>query len=200
MNKTERLDQLRRELMEAQLLPPCRSKESIVFGEGSPEARLMVVGEAPGQQEEEQGRPFVGRSGQLLRHTLEEAGIAPAEVWISNVVKCRPTIVRGGRIANRAPTASEALPWLPWLMKQIEIIAPAGIVCLGNLAAEAVIHKGFKMTREHGQWYAGPHGAAAVATYHPSYVMRQIGPSAEEVRRQFAADIAAAIARLRLPL
>ncbi len=181
-----------RQKLKTDLLPPCEFAEGLVFGEGRPETRLVLVGEAPGEQEERQGRPFVGRSGQLLRRTLEAAGISPEDVWITNVVKCRPTVVQAGRRSNRAPTWREAQAWLPHLMDELEILRPQAIICLGNLAARALIQKDFKMTEGRGKWHPGPFGSHVLATYHPSYVLRQIGPQAEVVRNQFRDDIAEA--------
>ena len=194
--KAELLEKLWWEMVQGPLLPPCRAKEGIVAGEGSAGARLAIIGEAPGQQEERYGRPFVGRAGHLLRQTLEEVGISPDDVWISNVVKCRPTVSEGGRVANRAPTRAEASRWVPWLTKELDILRPSVILCLGNLAANTLIHKSFKMTEERGKWYPGPFDSVAMATYHPSYVLRQIGPLAEKVRREFDQDFAEVKKRL----
>ncbi|MBI2953738.1 MAG: uracil-DNA glycosylase [Chloroflexi bacterium] len=168
-----------------------------MFGEGQSAARLAIIGEAPGQQEAESGRPFVGRAGQLLRRTLAEAGIPLDQVWISNVVKCRPTAVQAGRVANRAPTTLEASLWTPWLIKELDILRPPLVLALGNLAAGVLIHKGFKMTEERGRWFPGPFASAVLATYHPSYVLRQTGPQGAIVRQRFRADLAAVAARLK---
>lgn len=187
--KAQLLDELWWELMQAPLMPPCRAREGIVAGEGSPHARVALIGEAPGEQEEKQGRPFVGRAGQLLRRTLEEVGISIQDVWISNVVKCRPIDVRGSKVLNRAPTPAEARQWTPWLMRELDILRPRIIVCLGNIAARVLIGKDFKMMEDRGKWYPGPFDSLVLATYHPSFVLRQIGPAAESVRQEFRRDL-----------
>lgn len=196
VRKAELLEKLWWEIVRGPLLSPCRSPDTIVSGEGSAGARLAIIGEAPGQQEEKLGRPFVGRAGQFLRRTLQEVGISPEDVWISNVVKCRPTAVQGGRVVNRAPTQTEAAQWTPWLMRELEILRPSVVVCLGNLSASVLIHKGFKITEKRGKWYPGPYGSLAMATYHPAYVLRQIGPEGEKVRREFKEDFAEVKRRL----
>lgn len=185
------MDRLLRELSEGPTLPPCRSAGRIVPGEGSAESGLVIVGEAPGAQEEKAGRPFVGPAGKLLRSSLQAQGLPPSDVWITNVVKCRPTRAAGGREANRAPTRTEAELWTPWLMREMELLRPKLILCLGNLAADTLIRRGFKMGSEHGRWHDASGGARALATYHPSYVLRQIGPDSARVRDIFLADIAA---------
>lgn len=186
---TEEIQKLLRELRASGAIPPCESSDRLVPGEGSPESGVAIVGEAPGQQEERLGRPFVGQAGRLLRSTLRDQGIDPNSVWITNVVKCRPTRLVGGRRVNRAPTTAEARLWEPWLMREMEIIRPKIILCLGNLAATTLVHKDFKMGTEHGLWFDGPYDSKVLATYHPAYVLRQVGPNATEVRKSFAEDI-----------
>lgn len=183
------LEQLRDEIMGQAMPPPCGSPETLVFGEGNLDAKLALIGEAPGEQEERQRRPFVGRAGQLLRRTLTEAGISPENVWISNLVKCRPTAIQAGKTVNRTPTVSEAKAWLPYLLREIGILQPAVILCLGNLASKALIHKDFKISGDRGQWRQGPIDVIAMGTYHPSYVLRQTAYGSESVRLEFLHDI-----------
>ena len=150
-------------------------QKKLVFGEGNPDAKLVMVGEAPGGEEEKRGRPFVGRAGQLLDQFLEECSFERNELWITNVVKWHPTASADGRQRTRAPNRAEIDLHVGWLMKELEIICPKIILCLGNISAKALIDRRFKMTSEHGQWREGPFGIVAVATFHPAYVLRQIG-------------------------
>ncbi|MBI4319971.1 MAG: uracil-DNA glycosylase [Chloroflexi bacterium] len=191
--KIEALKELRRRMVEGRLLPPCEAPERLVFGEGSPNSRLAIVGEAPGEQEERQGRPFVGQAGQLLRRTLEEVGIDPDAVWITNVVKCRPVSEAGGRRRiNRAPARREGALWEPWLMEELRTLQPVAIVCLGNIAANSLIQKDFRMNRDRGKWFPSAIGVPALATFHPAYVLRQRHPQAQTVRQLFKDDLAEA--------
>ena len=138
--------------------------KQVVFGEGNPEARLMLVGEGPGAREDEQGRPFVGAAGQLLDKILVAAGFTRDEVYITNVVKCRPP-------GNRLPVVSEVTTCRSYLEKQIELIKPDIIVCLGALAAQTLIRPDLKITRERGQWVS-KNGIQLMPTYHPAALLR----------------------------
>ena len=145
----------------------CRLSEgrnTVVFGEGSLDADIMFVGEGPGQREDETARPFVGPAGQLLDRMLGDIGLKRSEVYIANVVKCRPP-------KNRDPLDIEQQACRRWLQRQIELVDPKIIVCLGRIAAKALIDENFKITREHGQWY-DISGRRWMATYHPSALLR----------------------------
>lgn len=135
-----------------------------MFGEGNPHARLMFVGEGPGQQEDIQGRPFVGAAGQLLDRILASVGISRDEVYIANVVKCRPP-------GNRLPTAEEAASCLPHLLEQIRAIKPKIIVCLGALATQTLIDKNARITRVRGTWFKKD-GILYMPTFHPAALLR----------------------------
>ncbi|HHY33325.1 MAG TPA: uracil-DNA glycosylase [Firmicutes bacterium] len=136
----------------------------VVFGEGNPHAKLMFVGEGPGQQEDIQGRPFVGAAGQLLDRILNAVGIRRDEVYIANVVKCRPP-------GNRLPTPDEAEACLPHLRAQIEAIRPKIIVCLGALATQTLIDKRARITRARGNWFEKD-GIMYMPTFHPAALLR----------------------------
>lgn len=136
----------------------------VVFGDGNPAADLMFVGEGPGEQEDLQGRPFVGAAGQLLDKILAAAGIARSEVYIANVVKCRPP-------QNRVPTPEEAAACRPYLERQISLIRPRIIVCLGATAAKHLIDPKISIMRAHGQWYERD-GIAYTVTFHPAALLR----------------------------
>jgi len=163
--------------------------------EGSPAARLALVGEAPGETEERQGRPFIGQAGRLLERELEAVGIARADLWISNVVKCRPTRGEGPRVANRPPTAAEIRAWLPLLEEELGILRPTVILGLGAVAAKALIRPDFIMKRERGQWTEPPAITrfpwlqAISATYHPAYLLRLQGEAREVAMEQFRGDL-----------
>src|SRR5437870_10952087 len=143
-----------------------------VSGSGDPQARLVLIGEAPGETEAREGRPFVGAAGRVLDAALRGAGLSREEIWTTNVVKCRPVLGEGGRLRNRAPTTAEVRLWRPLLEAELRLIAPRVIVCLGAVAAKAVIDPKFTMQRQRGHWFPGHFGAEATATYHPAYLFR----------------------------
>src|SRR6476660_718266 len=156
----------------------CATRTQVVFGEGSPTAKLVIIGEAPGEGEDNSGHPFFGRAGQMLNSILEEAGISRDEVWITNTVKCRPSVQNGKRLANRAPRVPEIQACTIWRAGELDIIKPQIVCCLGAVAAKAIVGRDVKMTVERGQWLpfglpiAGMEQSEILVTYHPSYVMR----------------------------
>ncbi len=180
----------------------CATRTQVVFGEGSPTARLMIIGEAPGADEDKSGHPFWGRAGQVLNSLLETAGLARDQVWITNTVKCRPTQVTGKRISNRAPRVPEIKACAIWRAGELDIIKPRVVVCLGAVAAKAIMGRDVKMTSERGHWFpfpmpiAGMEHAEVTVTYHPSYIMRQEGEAYDRIRAQSDADFAAIAAKL----
>jgi DNA polymerase len=157
----------------------------------------MFVGEAPGAQEDRAGQPFVGPAGRLFDEALAQAGLDRAEVYVTNTVKHRPWLQQGSRQKNRAPKQSEINACRPWLEEELRLVSPALIVCLGAVAAKALLGKDFKLTQQRGQWLDGPGGAAVLATVHPSYVLIQPPESQERVREQFFGDIRAVAQRYR---
>ncbi|AEE95475.1 uracil-DNA glycosylase [Mahella australiensis] len=159
-----KLKPLMEEVANCTKCPLAQSRTHTVFGEGNLNARLMFVGEGPGKDEDLQGRPFVGRAGQLLDNMLEAIGIKRSEVYIANVVKCRPP-------QNRVPTPSEAKACLPYLRNQVAIIKPKIIVCLGATAAKNLIDPDFKITQQRGQWIERK-GYYFIATFHPAAILR----------------------------
>jgi DNA polymerase len=167
-----------------------------VYGEGDACAQLMVVGEGPGETEDELGRPFVGRAGQLLDRMLGAIGLPREEVYICNTVKCRPTLAgpRGPR--NRAPDPEEMANCRPFLDRQIEIIAPEVILALGAPAAKSFLGRDFQITKMRGRWYAGPKGIPLMVTFHPAYILRQTGGEIEAVKRLVWSDLKAVRAKL----
>ena len=139
-------------------------RQHLVFGDGNRQARVMFIGEAPGQQEDATGIPFVGRAGQLLDDMLKVIGLDRTRVYIANIVKCRPP-------GNRDPLVLEQEACIGWLRNQVKLLEPKIIVCLGRVAAARIIREDFKITREHGILF--PRGTyQLMATYHPSFLLR----------------------------
>jgi uracil-DNA glycosylase len=160
----------------------------MVFGEGNPDACLVIIGEAPGRQEEMLGRPFVGRSGQLLDMVLRERKIDRNALWITNIVKWRPQR-QDGSMRTIAPGRDEVNYFLPYLWKELQIIGPSALLCLGNSAARAVMGADFKMLRDHGKPVTIVNGIVAMAAYHPSYLLRWGGLHNSRVWRDWSRDI-----------
>ena len=166
--------------------------EMVVFGEGNPLSQLVLVGEAPGAEEAAAGRPFVGAAGKLLSRMLASLSLAREDLWITNLVKERPTQTVDGRTRNRAPTAAEARADLPFLLEELTVIQPRVVVCLGNTPANSLIHPDFRMLQEHGLWFAHPLGFQITATFHPAFILRQSGPERDRLEDQMLQDLATA--------
>jgi DNA polymerase len=144
----------------------CETRTQTVFGVGNPRARWMFIGEAPGADEDRQGEPFVGRAGQLLNAMLRAIGLAREDVYIANVLKCRPP-------GNRDPRPEEAGQCRGYLDRQIELVAPAIVVAVGRIAAQNLLATDKALARLRGHVHAlGPRGWPLVATYHPAYLLR----------------------------
>jgi uracil-DNA glycosylase family protein len=143
-----------------------------VFGEGAPEAKLMFVGEQPGDAEDLSGHPFVGPAGKLLDRALAEAGIDRAQVYVTNVVKHFKWEPRGKRRIHKKPNAGEVAACRPWLDTEIALVKPRGIVCLGATAAQALLGKQFKVTAHRGEFIKSPLAPIVLATVHPSSLLR----------------------------
>ena len=145
-----------------------KSRTQVVPGDGNPYSPLVFVGEAPGEEEDRQGRPFVGRAGQLLNRLIEDIlGMKREEVYITNVCKCRPP-------GNRKPTPIEMRACFPYLKKEIEVIKPKVICCLGATAGEGILGKRLQITKVRGQIFVYPYNPKikVFLTYHPAYVLR----------------------------
>ena len=145
-------------------------ENALVFGEGPKHAKLMLIGEAPGEQETLQGRPFVGKAGQNLDHFLVLAGLRREEIYITNAVKLRPTKTgKTGRLSNRPPTKDEIALFRPWLLREIAEVAPQMIATLGNVPLRAVTGRSLTIGEVHGQVIdAGETGLPLFALYHPA--------------------------------
>jgi uracil-DNA glycosylase family 4 len=147
------------------------TRNKIVFGDGNAKAELVFVGEGPGHDEDMQGLPFVGRAGKLLTQMIEAMGLERKDVYICNVVKCRPP-------DNRAPEKDEVEQCSPFLLRQIDAIAPKVIVCLGSTAAQTVLETNRGISQFRGQWLEF-RGSKLMATYHPAYLLRNPGAKSE---------------------
>src|SRR5579875_3286421 len=167
-----------------------------VYGEGDACARLMVVGEGPGETEDELGRPFVGAAGKLLERMLAAIGLAREEVYICNTVKCRPTSPGPRGPKNRAPEPQEMANCRQFLDEQIDIIRPQVILAVGAPAAKSFLGNDFQITKMRGRWYPGPNGASLMVSFHPAYVLRQTGGQIDAVKRLVWADLKAVRAKL----
>ncbi len=141
-----------------------KTRHSIVFGDGNPNAQLVFVGEGPGADEDAQGLPFVGRAGKLLTQMIEAMGLQRKDVYICNVVKCRPP-------ENRQPEKDEVAECSPFLLRQIDTIAPKVIVCLGSTAAQTILQTNRGISHFRGEWIEF-RGRKLMATYHPAYLLR----------------------------
>lgn len=185
--KQQALDELAED--HATNCPLCTSKTDInnlVFGEGDPDADLVFVGEGPGADEDRQGRPFVGRAGQLLNKQITAMGLEREQVYIANIVKSRPP-------GNRVPTPEEAEQCMPWLERQMKIIQPKVIVTLGGSAAKYLLEQpNLAITKVRGQWQQW-HGFDLMPTFHPAYLLRQY---TTDNRRKVWSDLQAAMKKL----
>ena len=142
----------------------CRGRMNVVPGEGDPNADLMFIGEGPGAEEDRQGRPFVGRSGELLTKMIHAIGLERSEVYICNVVKCRPP-------ANRDPAPEEAETCLPYLRAQVALVRPKVIALLGRVACQYTLREHISITRDHGRWFERK-GVWMMPTFHPAALLR----------------------------
>jgi DNA polymerase len=158
------LEGVREELGDCQRCALAGSRTHIVFGAGNPSAQLLFVGEAPGAEEDRQGLPFVGRAGQLLTRIIESIGMSREEVYIGNVLKCRPP-------GNRNPEPVEVETCSPFLQKQIEAIQPRVVCCMGTFAAQTVLGMNTPISRLRGKFYEIG-GIRYMATFHPAYLLR----------------------------
>lgn len=191
--KEARVEALRSAAAECTRCSLHATRTQVVFGEGNPSSPLVIVGEGPGETEDRTGRPFVGRAGQLLDACLRECGITRRHVFITNVVRCRPTREENGRTLNRAPDEEETRACtIGWLEPTLTAIDPLVILCLGGPSANTIIHRGFRITQERGRFFETPYARYAIASLHPAYILRQQGDDYERSRAHLVQDIEAA--------
>jgi uracil-DNA glycosylase family protein len=178
--QVESLAELRARAKQCKACDLWRNATQTVFGEGSEHPRIMFVGEQPGDQEDQQGRPFVGLAGKLLDSALEEAGIGREKTYITNAVKHFKWELRGKRRIHKKPSSSEIAACRPWLDAEIATLQPEVIVCLGATAAQALLGRDFRVTQHRGELMKSSLAPFIMATVHPSSILR--APD-EETRR-----------------
>jgi DNA polymerase len=196
LSKAERLSELRGPVLACVKCPHLvKSRTQVVFGVGNPEAELMFVGEAPGEDEDKEGEPFVGKAGHLLTKIIETMGYTRADVYIGNVLKCRPDMPPGAS-GNRKPKPEEMQTCLPYLRQQIDIIQPRALVALGATAMEGLLGAVEPMGRLRGRWHDFQ-SIPLMATYHPAYLLRN--QSLGEKRKVWE-DMLLVLERLNRPI
>jgi len=180
-------DELERTALVCTKCPLAETRTNVVFGVGDPHADLMFVGEGPGEQEDLRGEPFVGRAGQLLTRLVEGIGLTRADVYIANVVKCRPP-------GNRDPLPLEIDSCRPYLERQLELVDPRVVVTLGNFATKLLLATKDGITKLRGQEFPFGDGAVLIPVLHPAAVLRNGGAALAQARADFVA-IKRALAR-----
>jgi len=186
-HKARALEAVRRELGECTRCPLCEARSRIVFGDGNPNAALMFIGEGPGEEEDRRGLPFVGRAGELLTRMIERGLEIPrSEVYICNIVKCRPP-------GNRTPKPDEVASCKPFLDGQIDAVRPRTIVALGRPATSLLLGHDVSISKVRGTWHTY-RGIPLMPTFHPAFLLRQYTP---ENRNAVWQDLKAALARSR---
>ncbi len=163
-DKATSLGAVRKQLGDCQRCPLGSSRKNLVFGTGNPNARLMFVGEAPGRDEDLQGKPFVGKAGQLLTRIINAIGLDRKDVYIANILKCRPP-------GNRDPLPEEIVACEPFLIKQLEVIKPKIVIALGTFAAQTLLKTTEAISRLRGRFHLYQ-GIKLMPTYHPAYLLR----------------------------
>jgi uracil-DNA glycosylase family 4 len=171
LSRGNSLEEIRQEVINCRLCPLYKTRKKPVFGEGNPRARLVFVGEAPGREEDIQGLPFVGQAGELLTKIIEAMKLKRKDVYICNVLKCRPP-------QNRSPLPSEIIACQDYLIQQLELINPRIICCLGKFACSTLIEQDFPITKLRGKFFDF-RGIKVMPTFHPAYLLRN--PSAKRL-------------------
>lgn len=192
------MEQLRTQGLQCARCDLYKTGTQVVWGEGNLDAGVMLIGQGPGETEDEAGRPFVGPAGEMLTRILTEAGIDRVQLWITNTIKHWATTTKNGRRVNRDPRVGEVRACGIWIEGELAIVKPQILVCVGAPAAKAVIDKDFRITDERGRWRKGPNGEDALATFHPSYLLRLRSADREAFEHAYAAvlgDFRAVVAR-----
>jgi DNA polymerase len=170
---------------------------NVVFGNGDPTSKLVIVAEGPSATDEHTLIPFSGPSGVLLDEVLHANDLDRDEIWITNVIRCRAAVREGRVVKNRPPKAGEIRACSKWLDGELTLISPSVIVCMGSPAANTLIHKGFRMTEERGQWFTDTlYAPFVLATYNPAFVLRQEGEAYTRARQALVDDVAEAKRKL----
>lgn len=166
---------------------------NVVFGNGNPTSKLVIVAEGPSATDEHTLIPFSGPSGDLLDEVLHANDLDRDEIWITNVIRCRAAVRQGSVTKNRPPKAGEIKACSKWLDGELTLISPSVILCMGSPAANTLIHKGFRMTEERGSWFTDTlYAPFVLATYNPAFVLRQEGEAYTRARQDLIDDVAEA--------
>jgi uracil-DNA glycosylase family protein len=174
-----------------------KNATQVVFGRGLKRARVMLIGEIPGDQEDRQGKPFVGPAGGLLRSAMEKAGLELTDTYLTNVVKHFNWEPRGKRRLHKKPSARHIKACLPWLEAEIEVVQPAIIVCLGATAAQALLGPKFRITKQRGKFIENHWAPKLVASYHPSAILRaRTEDERQKQRSELVSDLRLAVTAL----
>jgi len=166
-----------------------RDATQTVFGDGAERSKLMLIGEQPGDQEDLQGKPFVGPAGKLLDKALEDAGIDRSQVYVTNVVKHFKWQARGKRRIHQKPNWSEIAACRPWLEAELDVIEPRVLVCLGATAAQALLGRDFRVSRQRGELVDSDLAENVIATVHPSSILRADDETREQEYRELVRDL-----------
>jgi len=170
---------------------------NVIFGSGDPNAKLVIVAEGPSATDENTALPFSGPSGDLLDDVLHATGTSRDEVWLTNAIKCRAAVRKGGLVKNRPPKVAEIKACAKWLDGELALIRPSVIVCMGSPAANALIQKGFRLTEERGIWFTDTiYAPFVMATFNTAFVLRQEGEAFTRVRQTLINDITEAKRKL----
>lgn len=183
----ETLEDIRADIGDCTRCRLCEQRNKIVFGDGNAKAELVFIGEGPGRDEDEQGIPFVGRAGKLLTQMIEAMGLTRQQVYICNVVKCRPP-------ENRTPEKDEVATCSPFLFRQLDVIKPKVVVCLGNCAAQALLNTTRSLSSYRGEWLEF-RGTKLLCTYHPAYLLRN-----PHAKPEVWTDLKTVLVELGLPI
>ena len=188
------LKKLREAAAGCKACPLWKTGTQTVFGEGSPKAEVMFVGEQPGDQEDKEGKPFVGPAGRLLDNAMEEAGIDRSTAYVTNVVKHFKWKAQGKRRIHQKPSWSEVAACFPWLKAELAVVKPRVLVCLGATAAQALLGRQFRVTQHRGEQVESDLAPVVIATVHPSSILRADDRDAE--LRKFVSDLKTVAAHL----
>jgi DNA polymerase len=192
------LDTLRAAAAGCQACDLWKGATQTVFGEGTRTADVVLVGEQPGDQEDKQGRPFVGPAGRVLDEALEAAGIDRTKVYVTNTVKHFKWTAQGKRRIHKKPNAAEIDACRPWLSAELESVKPRMLICLGATAAQALLGRSFRVTRDRGRLVDSPLAPMVMATVHPSSILRETDDESRRVEmKRFVEDLRAAADALR---
>lgn len=191
------LESLREQAQDCRACPLWRNATQTVFGAGPPDARVMFIGEQPGSQEDIEGKPFVGPAGKLLHEALTAAGIDPATLYVTNTVK-HFKYERSGKVRlHKRANAAEQAACRPWLAAEMLRLKPRLVIALGAMAAQTLFGNQFRLTQERGQWRDIGIDTRAMATWHPSAILRMRPPGREAARAHFFQDISSVSEALR---